>query len=91
MSSMNDPVRVKLSEEELVELGQQMALKVRTIDGLREKKKSDAKATQDQIDAELEELAELAEKVLEGEEETTQAELFAGDNAAGVGDRPAES
>lgn len=71
-----DTVRVKLSEEELAERANDMATKVEHIRVLRAKKKSDAKATQDLIDEELDELEAMASTVLDGEEEADQADLF---------------
>lgn len=84
MTSMNDPVRVKLSEHDLAERAGIMATKLEHVRVLRRKKSDDAKSTQALIDTELDELAAMARVILEAEDEAKQGELFADGTLTGI-------
>lgn len=75
-------VPVKLSDEELLERGENLAVKMLHIETLRTKKKNDAKRTQGLIDEELEEAARLARVITGQEEARKQGDLFVGDQVA---------
>lgn len=84
MTSMNDPVRVKLSEHDLAERAGIMATKLEHVRVLRRKKADDAKSTQALIDTELDELAAMARVILECEEDAKQGELFVDGTLSGL-------
>lgn len=84
MTSMNDPVRVKLSEHDLAGRAQVMATKLEHVRVLRRKKADDAKSTQTLIDSELDDLAAMARVILEAEEDAKQGELFVDGTLSGL-------
>jgi hypothetical protein len=84
MTSMNDPVWVKLSEHDLAERAGIMAAKLEHVRVLRRKKSDDAKSTQALIDTELDELGAMARVILEAEDEAKQGELFVDGTLSGI-------
>jgi hypothetical protein len=78
-TTMDQPVRVKLTDETLIEYGQHMAAKLLHVGVLRKKKADDAKSTQALIDEELDEAQRLARIITETEEERRQGDLHFGD------------
>ena len=74
--------RVRLTDVELIERGQNMAAKLLHVGALRQKKKDDAKNTQALIDTELDEAERLARVITEAEESRKQGDLFVTDKVA---------
>lgn len=82
MGSVNAEVFVRLDDAKKAELAESMASKIQRVEQLRTKKKVDAKATQAQIDAELDNLASMARIIADDGENRKQGELFVGDGEA---------
>jgi len=82
-TTITDPeLPVRLTDDDRAERAISMAAKVLHIAALREKKRVDAKATQDLIDEDLDELERLARVLTEDQENRKQGDLQFGESEA---------
>jgi hypothetical protein len=75
-TTMNAPVRVRLTDEEQRAKGLRLAERIAERDGLVRQKKADAKEAQELIDEVDEAISELAQEIRDGEEDRAQGDLF---------------
>lgn len=80
-TTMDTPVRVKLTDEELVEKGLRLANRIAERDALVQQKKDHAKSDQALIDEVDETISALAQELRDREEDRRQGDLFADQTA----------
>ena len=81
--SMDAPIRVRLSDEAVIERARTLAEKLGIVATLRSQKKADGERTQTLIDQQLDEVEELRLEILDGAAEKRQGDLFV-DEVVGV-------